>query len=161
MTNEQPDRLDLILNAAMREYSNAEPRAGIEQRILRHVQTRPHRRPRWTFAWAMVVAAIAVILLIALPARRISLPRLALLAPPVPQAARPVIPASLPPRRTSGRRSLRRSQEPKPLPLTAEEQALLRFVQEQPGLAEAVLARPTELEALTIEPLKIEELHLP
>jgi hypothetical protein len=114
----------------------------------------------------MVVASIAVIVLIALPARRISLPRLALLPPPVPQAARPVIPAPLPPRRTSGRRSLRRGQEPQPLPLTAEERALLRLVQEQPGLAEAVLAQPgldqpAELEALTIEPLKIEELQLP
>ena len=30
MTDEHPDRLDLILNAAIRDYSNAEPRAGLE-----------------------------------------------------------------------------------------------------------------------------------
>jgi hypothetical protein len=150
MTNEPPDRFDLILNAAIRDYSNAEPRPGLERRILRHVQTRSHRLPRWRFSWALVVAAIAVIVLIALPTRRISLPRLARLPPPVPLAARPVIPALLSPRRTAGRRSLRRSQETQPLPLTAEERALLRLVQEQPGLAEAALSQPAELEALTI-----------
>jgi hypothetical protein len=166
MKDEQPDRLDLILNAAIRDYSNAEPRAGLELRILRHVQARPHKRFPWRRAWALVIAAIALIVLIALPARRAPLPPLALLPPPVPRAAQPVIPTPLIPEpsaqpRTSDHRSFRRSQEPGPLPLTAEERALLRLVQEHPEQAVAVLSQPAigEFEALTIEPLKIEKLQ--
>jgi hypothetical protein len=158
MKNEQPDKLDLILNAAIRDYSNAEPRAGFEQRILRHAQTRPHPRSEWRFAWASLAAAIALIVLIALPARRVSPHVLPLLPPPVPQAAQPAVPE---PRRqrTSGFRTLRRSKDPEPLLLTAEERTLLRFVEKQPEQAVAVLSQPSELEALTIEPLEIEELQ--
>jgi hypothetical protein len=162
MTNEHPERLDLILNAAIRDYSNPEPRAGLEQRIVRHVQTTPRRRPPWRFAWALVVAAIVVAaVLIALSARLVSPPVLALLPPPVPQAAAASspIPASPPKPRTSGHRSPRRGKDPGPLPLTAEERALLRLVQEQPEKALAVLSQPAELEALTIEPLEIEKLQ--
>jgi hypothetical protein len=103
-------------------------------------------------------AAIALMVLIALPARRVSPPVLALLPPPVSQAAQPAIPE--PPRqRTSGHRTLRRGKDTEPLPLTAEERALLRFVERHPEQAVAVLSRPAELEALTIEPLEIEELQ--
>jgi hypothetical protein len=160
MTNEHSERLDLILNAAIRDYSNPEPRAGLEQRILRHVQTTPYRHSPWRFAWALVVAAIVVVVLIAIPARRVSPPVLALLPPPVPQAAaNSPSSASSPPPRTSGHPSSRRSKDPDPLPLTAEERALLRLIQEQPEQALAVLSQPAELEALTIEPLEIEELQ--
>ncbi len=174
MTDEHPDRLDLILNAAIRDYSNAEPRAGLEARILRQVQTRPNRRFAWGSGWALVMTAIALIVLIAMPARRVAPPRVAVLPPPVPQAAQAVIPAPLiperlipesllpephPRQRTSGHRSVRRSKEPEPLPLTAGERALLRLVQEQPEEAVAVLSQPVQLEALTIKPLQIEELQ--
>ncbi len=159
MMDEHPDRLDLIVNAAIRDYSNAEPRAGLELRILRHVQTRPHRRFAWRLAWAFVAAAIALIVLIALPARRVLPPPLALLPPPVPRAAQPGILTPPPRQRTSDHRSFRRSQEREPLPLTAEERALLRLVQEHPEQAVAVLSQPAEFEALTIEPLEIEKLQ--
>jgi hypothetical protein len=162
MTNE-PDRLDLILNAAMRDYSNAEPRAGFEQRILqhvhpRHVQTMPHWCSEGSLAWALVVAAIVLIPLIVLPTRSLSPPVLALLPPPVPQVAHLPIPGPLR-RRNSDHRSVRGSKSPEPLPLTAEERALLRLVQEQPEQAWTVLSQPAELQALTIEPLEIEELQ--
>lgn len=156
--NEQPDRLDRILNAAIRDYSNPEPRAGFERRILRRVQATPHRRFGSRFAWALLVPAVAAIVLIAFPARRVSPPVLALLPPPVPQAAAsPPIPN--PPPRTSGHRSRPRPENPEPPPMTAEERVLLRFVREQPEKARAILSQPAELEALTIEPLEIEEMH--
>ena len=159
MMNRHPDRLDLILDAAIRDYSNGEPRPGLELRILRHVQTRPRSRSGWRVAWALVVAAIALMVLIAPPSRRVSPPPLALLPPPVLQAAHPVIPAPPPGKRTSSHRSLPRSREAEPLPLTPDEQALLRLVRELPDQAVKVLSQPAELEALTIEPLKIEELQ--
>ncbi len=155
MTDENPDGLDLILNASLREYSNAEPRAGLELRVLRHVRARPHRR----FAWALVVAAIAVIVLTVMPARRAEPPPLALSPPPVPQAVQPAIPAQASRERTSAHSPFRRSKEPEPVPLTAEERALLRLVQKEPEEAVAVLFEPAELEALTIEPLEIEGLQ--
>jgi hypothetical protein len=157
MRNEYSNRLDRILNAALRDYSNAEPRAGLELRILRHVQTRPQKRSEWRLAWALVVAAIGLIVFIALPVRRLPPSRPALL-PPAPQATDLPGPPSL---QISGRPSRRRRKDAEPLPLTAEERALLRLVQDQPGQAEAILSQPAEIEieALTIEPLKIEELQ--
>jgi hypothetical protein len=157
MPNEHPDRLDLILDAAIRDYSNAEPRAGLERRILRHVQTTPGRGSGWSFAWALAVAATALFVLIALPARHASPPALALLPPPVPQAVPLALPTPAPRQRTSGHRSLRRK-DPEPPPLTAEERTLLRLVQERPT-ALVFPSQSTELEALTIEPLEIEALQ--
>ena len=157
MMNEHPDRLDLILDAAIRDYSNAEPPAGFERRMLRQIQaTRPRRSGR-KFGWQLALAAIGLIVWIALPVRRVSPPALALLPPPVP---RPVqFPAPAPaPRRTRSRQSPRR-EDPEPFPVTPEERVLQRFVQEQPAQALAVLSQPAGIKELTIEPLEIKELQ--
>jgi hypothetical protein len=46
-----------------------------------------------------------------------------------------------------------------PEPLTAEERALLRFVQSQPEQAREVLSQTAQIEELAIEPLKIDKLQ--
>ena len=158
MTNEYPDRLDSILNEALRDYSNVEPRVGLEQRILRRVQTAPPRRSRWRFAWALVPVAIALIVWIAVPTREVSRAVIPLSPPPVPSVAQAVIPG-LPRPRTTGHRLRGRDKLPEPLPMSPEERALLRFVQKQPEQAWAALFQPAEIQALEIEPLEIEELQ--
>jgi hypothetical protein len=153
MTNESPDRLDLILDAAIRDYSNTTPRAGIDQQILRHVQTTP-RRPAFRLAWALVMAAIVLSATIALRIRDASPPVLALLPPPPPQVSDLPVPA-----RNSMRQPLRRRKHPGPAPLTPEERALLRLVRQYPEQALAALSPPAGSGPLEIEPLKIEQLQ--
>jgi hypothetical protein len=153
------DKFDLILDAALRDYSNREPRAGFEQRILRHVQTAsPVRRSYWKFGWAMAAIVVALII------PRLDLPKKA----PVHEISRVVKqPApSLPPQPVpTVTKTIKKHSEPdkfpEPEPLTAEERALLRFVQDRPDLARETLSQSARIEELTIEPLEIEQLQEP
>jgi len=162
MTEERPDKLDLIVDAALRDYSNAEPRAGFEQRIFRHVQAAPAaRRSYWQFGWAMAAIVLALVIL------RLDLPK----KQPVQEITRVIkqpVPTPPPlPVRTVAKPVKRRSSPPKtdkfpePVPLTAEERALLRFVQDRPDLARETLSLSAQIEDLTIEPLQIEQLPEP
>jgi len=56
------DKFDLILDAALRDYSNREPSAGFERRILLHNQAIP-RRLNWKFGWALAAITLAVVVL--------------------------------------------------------------------------------------------------
>ena len=90
---------------------------------------------------------------IVMPTRDVPLPVLSLTPPPVPAVAQVVYPKT--PSPAAKPRILPAA---RPLPLTAEERALLRFVQSQPEQARAALVLSAQIEPLTIEPLKIEEL---
>ena len=153
------DKFDFMLDAALRDYSNAQPRAGFEQRVLRHVQTAPPvRRPYWKLGWAMAaIVLVLVILLFGLPEKqpaheitRVAESPVQAIPQPVPIVAKAV----------KESRSLPKLDKfPRPEPLTAEERALLRFVQTQPEQARAALSLSAQIEEITIEPLKIEELQ--
>src|SRR6266567_5086405 len=57
------DRLDHWLDAALRQYTNAEPRPGLEQRLLATVslaQRHSARRRTWTLAFASLLLICAV-----------------------------------------------------------------------------------------------------
>jgi hypothetical protein len=64
--NNEPDVLGQRLNAALANFADVEPRAGLEDRILAQLQTHPAHQPRnilrlWpAFAFAAMLIAIAV-----------------------------------------------------------------------------------------------------
>ncbi len=61
MNAEDRDRqLDRWLDEALARYSDVEPRAGLEQRILSNLRTQPQRRPWWQWAWIPVAAAVLI-----------------------------------------------------------------------------------------------------
>ncbi len=53
-------QLDQWLDGALARYSDVEPRAGLEQRILANLRTQPQRRPWWQWAWIPVAAAVLI-----------------------------------------------------------------------------------------------------
>src|SRR5579884_2289713 len=59
------DKLDTLLDHALREYREAEPLAGMEARILQRIaaQVEPRSR-RWT--WILATAAAAAVVVVAL-----------------------------------------------------------------------------------------------
>ncbi len=57
----QPDKkMDEWLDDALARYSDVEPRAGLEQRILANLQAQPQRRPWWQWAWIPAAAAVLI-----------------------------------------------------------------------------------------------------
>ena len=60
--NRKPESedLDRWLDLALRERANAEPRAGLEDRVLARLATEPPR----TIIWWPAVAAVAVLLVV-------------------------------------------------------------------------------------------------
>lgn len=62
-------QLDDLLERGLRAYSEAEPRAGLEERILANLRTQPEKRPWWR-VWVPVLAAAAVIAIVAALALR-------------------------------------------------------------------------------------------
>ena len=69
------DEFDRIMSDALSEYREAEPLAGLEDRVLRRVQQQSGRQRlwwRWSFAAGLAVALLAVAAWIEL--RRSSLP---------------------------------------------------------------------------------------
>jgi hypothetical protein len=152
--NKHPENLDAILDAALHGYSNAEPRPGLEQRVLRRIQTAPGvRRSWWKFGWAAAPVCLAFFFWMVWPTRDVPRAVLSLAPPPVPAVARVIYPKT--PARDAKPRILRA----KPLPLTAEERALLRFVQEYPEQARAALVLSAQIEEIAIKPLEIEALQ--
>ena len=150
-----PDELDQLLNEALATYSSAEPRPGIQQRVLRHIRTAAApRRPWWQLA-AIAVPALATLWLIsihhAVPVQAPAPP--ATLPPPViAHVDPPVAPVPQRPVRTR-----RREAFPRPAPLSAEERALvalaIQFPQQAPELVKPAEPRP-------IEPIEIPKLEI-
>ncbi|HEX8812227.1 MAG TPA: hypothetical protein VF742_09575, partial [Terracidiphilus sp.] len=56
------DHLDLLIDSALSTY--AEPRAGLEARVLKHLAAQPARRRWLPFAIALPIAAACAILLV-------------------------------------------------------------------------------------------------
>ena len=65
----EPD-LDQVLDQALARYSDVEPRAGLEERILANLRSQPQPRP-WWMTWRMPALA-AAILVAALVAYRVT-----------------------------------------------------------------------------------------
>ena len=171
--------VDELLDASLRRYADAEPRAGLEGRILAGTRARrraQHRRMAW--AWALAVAAAAVALLVVARPRRQSPPAPvaaetpAPLRAPVAARAAPPAPPPVPrrPRRHTAPRTvdLRPQEFPTPRPLSEQEKLLLAYA-EALQQASAVAApkanidfeREMVIPPITIAEIKIKPLELP
>lgn len=187
---EDNDRfVDELLDSALAQHRDAEPRPGLEGRIVAHVRAAGQQSSKTRKLWMAVAATAAAV--VALVAIRVA-NRTHSLAPQTSQAVNAVpapsptetlkvnterTPAAgtatkvvEPKRKVRGeRKPLRRvqahhwpSQFPTPAPLTAEEKALVRYVQETPPqvlaaslFKEKFLDQPVEMKSFKITPPSI------
>lgn len=154
-SQDQAGELDRVLDAALAKYAAVEPRTGLEERVLAHLRAEPlpSRHAWWQWGLAGAVSAIAIVAILAWRSTRVSHPVIANHPPariqqpspqetnPVPDAATKVAVAKHAPlRRPAARRATvaavaatpKLDQFPSPQPLSSEELALARYVQEFP-----------------------------
>jgi hypothetical protein len=177
------DELDRILDQALCEYQDAEPLAGMEDRILRRVAGQPARKQSFRWAVALAAAGITVVALwLGLRTR----PHQPITATNIPQATQQVSPKAaqvepssqrdhpsgrqaevgrararqpLPKQNVQVAQSLPRKpaleQFPTPAPMTSEEHALLALARTHP---DALLVRLDDADKLSIAPIEIKPL---
>lgn len=139
------DRIDDLLDHALQGYSDVEPRAGFEARILARLRTAP-KRPMW-YTPAFAVPAVVILAVIVYGALRVESPDDSIIAPPPAIALRLPAP-DLPTQSRSGvpavkqtgalqrpinqQASLVRAKLPVERPLSQQEKLLLAFASENP-----------------------------
>ena len=146
------DSLDRWLDSAFRQYGNAEPRPGLEQRVLANVNRQQEQiAPRWWWALAAsgAVAAILLLWLAIAPqhpkhqsnvAQNLPQPALRELPPRRPSAGeikrvpKPVKPIAVT-ARTQVAAAPHLSQFPSPRPLSAQEFEIANYVKQFPSEA--------------------------
>lgn len=178
------NNLDRILDQALSQYSDAEPLAGMEERILRRIAAQPEPTSR-RWAWILATAATAAVLVVALWLGSRERPRQRPTASDVAQqtqqgttsvarAGKPVAPSAqshpeVPILATARRRAssvgpeIAQSAVAKPVlkqfpaaaPMTTEEHALLALARKHP---EALFAQPEDKDKLSIAPIEIKPL---
>ena len=150
MKSDQPGEFDKLLDEALATYSNQEPRAGLEQRVLHRIQAEGAPRRLVFWRWAAAIPVLASLLLVAVWHRHASqiVPSGVEVArsipPPQTQVDRPAMPPRSPQsvvrrKPTSPPGPPRRDVFPTPSPLTAEEKALYELVTRFPDQAREVL----------------------
>ena len=137
------DEFERLLNHGLATYALAEPRAGLERRILARV----HRRSLWPrYAAMAALAAGLAVLLVPRPERPLTTPAptpvLVLREAPPQQAKLP----GAPPRSR----------------LTPEEGALVAFAQQAPDVARQLAEpdKPLEIKAINIPPIQIDGIEI-
>jgi len=166
MGSEKRDELDQLIDSALAGYVDAEPLAGLEQRVIDRV--RLATRTRSLVRWASAAVALATVLLAVVATRPKPV------QPLVGQAIRPAVllPGAVPqsqrqaerpaPRKQKSRnpatqtRLPKRDQFPTPAPLTAEERALIQLARFHPDEAQS----PSELRPIEIAPIEIAPLQI-
>ncbi len=174
--------VDELLDSALARYRSAEPRPGLEERLLGRLRAEPQPKAwlGWTWRLAAGVAVLGTVLLTVLLRRTVHItpgspaPSSAVEArkmdsPPSRLKAAFVEPIakSHPTRRASSYltrqlRSQRIGEKPhkdvfpSPAPLSEQEKLLLRYVRENPAPVLVALQRATDaLEEIRIEPLEM------
>jgi hypothetical protein len=144
---------DRLLDEALRSYI-AEPRPGLELRVLAGMRPRPAFR-RWAWLIPVFACLLPVVLLLREPEVEL---------PPRPVVARAEVPPALPQPApalpvVASRLQLPRQQEfPARRGLTTAERALVNFTRVAPVEALQVFSEKTEpiqIEEIKVEPLKI------
>ena len=164
MENNHGSELDRIIDGALSGYSEAEPLAGLEQRVVNRIRIAETRRTRFRF-WQFGVAgavALLVVVVVALWTDRSPAPRPTVAEvvrppkPPVSTGSSPAPATRLPTRRTRRARVLpKEPQFPTIAPLTAEERALIALAQYPPSEVGSRFADgPIEIQAIEIKPLQ-------
>ena len=171
MGTEKRDKLDQLIDSALAGYSDVEPLAGLEQRVIDRVRLAGKRKTAW-WGWAVAVAAVAAGVIAFMPVdrkfvRQTSTSARVLQDPP---------PASADVKHSRGRpgglrqawRSAphqqkhlalpKRDKFPTPAPLTTEEKALLQLARFHPTELEPLgELQPIEIAPIEIAPLRIDE----
>lgn len=172
------DNLDRLIDGALRDYSTAEPRPGLEQRVIASLRTAQPRPSLGRFSW--VALAAACLLLVALGwwqfrtvSRPVTIVRKAVPAgASAPSARQASSSATVRPRPRTA--ILRASQPARPLPpraplagpLSRGERALVALVQVAPGVAaqvsaqERALDRPMVVPQLEVSPVAVAALEV-
>ena len=166
MEGNDRQKLDQWLDGALKQYCEAEPRAGLEGRIFANLRAANEKPVAWWSWWAAVVAAtmFAIMAAIYLGNGHGAAKKIALVQVPANfQPLRPVItateptlvgplPAALHKERVQPRRKLPSArtepgleQFPAPRPLTSQEQLLVRYVRERPEEAKREAQAQAEL----------------
>ena len=172
MENNHRDDLERMIDAALPAYSDAEPLAGLEQRVLSRIEIAgsASRRRVWLPLALAASASVAVGLLgIALRTERRTTPQIAVVmraparqilpeGPSIPQV-RLVRKAKT--RRASPRGLPKQERFPAVSPITSQERALLALVTRHPAEARQAFAdlqkrnrEPIEIQAIQIRPLQ-------
>jgi hypothetical protein len=146
-----------ILAEALAQYANAEPLAGLEQRVLQRVRSEGRRRVgRWPWALAasVAVAGMFAVLWVRTAPQTLGV---SAVAPRPPQiVARAAVPKS------ARRQTLpKRRVFPTPVPLSGQERALLAFAAHAPDLARDLRSRidePIQFTEIKIAPLESADL---
>jgi hypothetical protein len=152
---------DDLLDAALRQRANAEPRAGLEQQILAGIEARRRGRafPRWVWVFAAGAAATVVVAFIII--RRPVAPVPSVPPPMTAGSAQPVMPVAagpaarrMPPPAASAK-TVQPATFPSPRPLSPQEKLLLAYVRNG-RLGETATLLPQPLD----EDLKIPKLDV-
>jgi hypothetical protein len=179
------DDFDLILDDALAEYREAEPLAGMEDRILRRVRQQSERRRKFWWQWSVAAATLAVLAVAWIGSHdrarhNVVIPPLARkpIAPVGRQIAAPdrlasqrhTAPLRVPRKKVVGPRPVDvaghtqvavqllpfRGQFPVPAPLNADERALLALAQTHPEALRTLLHSNDE--EMAIVPITIQPL---
>lgn len=174
--------VDDLLDSALARYAQAEPRPGLEARLLARLRSEPEPAA-FAWHWLPMAAAAAVILAAALyfaGSRESRPPEVAVepqpavapqvTTPPPPEPSGTVVNRAVAKQpsaagasmRAAGARasiSVRRQEFFQPTPLSEQEAALLRFVRQTP--AEDLLALARQSRAEPIPELRVEALNIP
>jgi len=172
MGNEKRDELDQLIDTALAGYSDAEPLAGLDQRVLERVRlVEAGRRKRVWWGLAVAVAAVAAVVIVSVaPNQR---PRQLMGQAFQPAAGHPPGEPAESPRRAerlapqrhrkpaahnAARILPKHDRFPTPAPLTAEERALVQLSRFDAGTVRAPAdLRPIEIAPIEIQPLRIDE----
>jgi hypothetical protein len=154
-TEDRDHLIDEWLEAALIQRGRAEPRLGLENRILASIKAERERVPLRDWSWWPLWAGVAAILLIAGVALFTKTQKLEPLL--MSHIAAPVVSKSLEPRVMPSARKLpvhatrrpkaapRLEQFPSPQPLSEQEEILARYLQQFPREAGLVAQAQTQL----------------
>jgi hypothetical protein len=165
--NERERVIDQWLDAAMKQYGQVEPRAGLENRVLAHV--RAERRTAQQWRWWPALAALTAILLLAAGIFVVKSkdngvqsslakgnnvleqtpPRPRQMGSQIQEAThpnvRPVVPNPVRSYRVEVAAAARREQFPTPQPLSQQEAMLARYIEQFPREASLMAQAQTQL----------------
>ncbi len=168
MSNEERDRLDEWIDGALRGYSDAEPLARIEDRVLNRVRAaRTARRRSWRLAFAVpaLAALVVVVWIVWRQQPAVAPPQVPVAAIKPPAVLAPPVVSSVP----VAKRRHRPVRHPLPMheyfpapsPVTAEEKALFAWARRSPAEAQHAFADlrrrnegPIVIQKIEIAPLE-------
>ena len=173
--------LDQLIDAALPSYSAAEPRPGLEHRILTNAVEEYPRRGRFAWAWALAVPAAACLLAFLFfagrhnsyrstleatattaPATTAASPRETPATDSFPSPRKGSIPHKLPTQPSTTRETLPKEEVfPSPSPLTAEERAAIALVHDPPQMPRQIDTAGVEISPIHIAELQIKPIAPP